>query len=394
MIDLRRARVLSVRTERPGAVELDTQIEGDAEPSACLAHPDLVGPVRPGDEVLLNTSAVWLGLGTGGLHLVVAVLTSSPAMTEDSAAGASAGATGGRIMKLRYAPHQVPVRSVEEPVGPHRAALEDADDLGGMPVVWVPLHSMVATAAAGAVAAGAGRVAHVMTDGASLAGPLSRLAATLRARGLLASTITTGQAFGGDLEAVTVHSGLLAARHVVGADVAIVADGPGNTGTATRWGSTAVASAAALNAVAALDGRPVAALRISFADPRPRHQVVSHHSLTALGRVVLTPVHVAVPAIDDDERRSAVWRALTDAGLETRHQLVEVIGGPALDLLARSGIEVESMGRGPGEDPELFLAGGAAGVLAARMAAAGRAWSETMGTAAPAAPAIDRGREP
>ncbi len=58
----------------------------------------------------------------------------------------------------------------------------------------------------------------------------------MREAGWLAATITTGQSFGGDLEAVTVHSGLLTARHAVGADVAIVAQGPGNLGTGTKWG--------------------------------------------------------------------------------------------------------------------------------------------------------------
>ena len=60
--------------------------------------------------------------------------------------------------------------------------------------------------------------------------------------------ITTGQSFGGDLEAVTVHTGLLAARHVVGADLVVVAQGPGNLGTGTRWGFSGVAAGEAVNA--------------------------------------------------------------------------------------------------------------------------------------------------
>ena len=64
-----------------------------------------------------------------------------------------------------------------------------------------------------------------------------------------------GQAFGGDLEAVTLHTGLLAARHVLGADVAVVAQGPGNLGTGTRWGFSGVAAGEAVNAVAR-PGRP------------------------------------------------------------------------------------------------------------------------------------------
>ena len=132
----------------------------------------------------------------------------------------------------------------------------------------------------------------------------------------------------------------------------------------------------AMNAAGILGGRPVATLRVSFVDPRQRHRPVSHHSITALSRVALVPVHVAVPAIDDDARRRAIWTALTAARLEERHQLVEVNGRPALDLLAHHGFDPESMGRSPADDPEFFLAAGAAGVLAGRMAGGDRAWDE------------------
>ena len=80
-----------------------------------------------------------------------------------------------------------------------------------------------------------------------------------------------------------MHTGLLAARHVLGADLAVVAQGPGNLGTGTRWGFSGVAAGEAVNAVAALGGRPVASLRVSGADPRERHRGISHHSLTAYG---------------------------------------------------------------------------------------------------------------
>src|SRR5207249_2111380 len=98
-------------------------------------------------------------------------------------------------------------------------------------VVCAPLHSMVAPIAAGAKAAGAGRVSYVMTDGAALPGAFSRLVPRLRDAGLVDSFITSGQAFGGELESVTLWTGLLAAKEIAGADVVVVADGPGNLGT-------------------------------------------------------------------------------------------------------------------------------------------------------------------
>lgn len=360
---LRHGIVRAVVAERPGAVEVAVEVDGEG-PATAIAYPALVGPVGPGDRVILNTTAVWLDLGTGGLHFVVAVEGGS----------AVDGARPGRTMKLRYTPHQLRVEVVEEAGSVHQAAMAKADDLDGAPVVWIPLHSMLAPAAAGARVAGARRVAYVMTDGAALPAGLSRLAATLRAGGLVDAVVTTGQAFGGDLEAVNVFSGLLAGRHAAEADVVVVGDGPGNTGSATPWGASAVESAMSLNAAGILGGRPIAALRVSFADARERHRGVSHHSLTALSRVALVPVHVAVPTVRDESRRATLWEALRGARLEERHQLVEVNGTPALELLAERGVEVESMGRGVQDDPEFFLAAGAAGILAGRMAVGDRAW--------------------
>jgi len=357
--------VVGILEERPGAIELSVEVEGEPGAAAAVAYPALVGQVRVGDRVVLNTTAAALDLGTGGMHFVVVVEGSSPAWE---------GAQAGRTMKLRYTPHQVQVKAAEEAGSLHREAMESADGLGGTPVVWVPLHSMVAPAVAGARAAGASRVTYVMTDGAALPAPLSRLAAALRREGLLDAVVTAGQAFGGDLEAVNTFTGLLAARHAAGAEVIVVADGPGNTGTDTLWGATDIESAMALNAAGILGGRPVAALRISFADPRERHRGVSHHSLTALGKVVLVPSHVAVPVIEEESRREVVWAALRDARLDVRHQLVEATGQPALDLLAERRIEPESMGRKVADDPTFFQAAGASGVLAGRMAAGDRVW--------------------
>jgi hypothetical protein len=350
---------------RPGVLELEVEVEGLTE--RALAYPALTGPAVVGDTVLLNTTAGALGLGTGGWHFVMAVEGQ-----EDLDPPAP-----GHVMKLRYTPLQAKVQSVEEQGGPDREAFETATGLEAAPVAWVPLHSMLGAACAGAVAGGAERVVHVMTDGAALPAWFSRQVTALRDAGLLHAIVTAGQAFGGDVEAVNVFSGLLAARSVAGADAVVVADGPGKVGTATRWGASDVASGTALNAAGILGGRPVAALRLSFADPSYRHHGVSPHSVTVLSEVALLSVHVAVPTLDD-ERRGVVWDALKAAGLEERHQLVEVTGQPAVDLLAERGVPVETMGRSVEEDPAFFLAAGAAGVLAGRMSAGDARWRDEV----------------
>ena len=358
MIRLRTGSVTGVKAERQGAVELTVEVEG--ETAEAVSYPALVGTAGPGDRVLLNTTAVDLGLGTGGFHFVVAVIG------VDSLEAPGPGHT----IKARYTPQQVKVLAAEEFGSPHRELLAQASTLGLAPVVWTPLHSMLGPAVAGASAAGAARVAYVMTDGAALPAAFSRSLFELRSSGLLSAVVTSGQAFGGDIESINVFTGLLAAREIAGAEVVVVGDGPGSSGTDTVWGSTHLQSAMSMNAAAILGARPVAALRISFADPRARHRGVSHHSLTALSRVALSEVRVAVPLIEDEGRRRIVWDALRDEGIAERHTLVEADGRPAIDVLADHGLTLGSMGRGYSDDPEFFLSAGAAGALAGSMATA------------------------
>jgi hypothetical protein len=366
VIQIRRGVVRAITATRPGAQELEVEVEGSVAPA--VHYPDLAGEVAVGDAVVLNATALELGLGTGGVHFVIAV---------EGRSVPEAPATGGRVIKARYTPVQTAVASVEES---HAAVLEASAGLRQMPVVCAPLHSMLAPIAAGVKRTVPDlRVAYVMTDGAALPGGFSRLVAELRTARLLDGWITCGQAFGGELEAVTVWTGLLAASELLEADVVVVADGPGNLGTETTWGVSALASGHALMAAATLDGRPIPALRVSFADGRERHRGVSHHSLTILADVCKVDVNVPVPALAEEAERAEVWEALRARKLEDVHHLVEVDGRPAVDELRERRIDVRSMGRGIDDDPAFFLAAGAAGVLAGRLAAENRRWRSTSG---------------
>jgi Protein of unknown function (DUF3866) len=267
---------------------------------------------------------------------------------------------------------------VDEQGSPHHDVLREADDLAGMPVVVADLHSALPAVLAAlfaaqpfaaqpfAARARPVRAVYVMLDGGALPAWFSRTAAALREAGWLAATVTVGQAFGGDLEAVTVHTGLLAARHVLGADVVVVAQGPGNLGTGTRWGFSGVASGEAVNAVAVLGGRPVASLRISAADPRPRHRGVSHHSLTSYGRVALARADVVVPDLPGE---FGVQVAAQAASLGARHRLVRVSVDGLEETLRGCPVRMSTMGRGLDEDLAYFLAAAAAGRHAASLLA-------------------------
>jgi Protein of unknown function (DUF3866) len=358
VIRIRSGRVTALRARRAGVTEALVAVEPDGVEAPALGYDDVVGALRVGDRVVLNTTAVALGLGTGGFHLVMARLD-----------GAGDDAGPGHVMKARYTPTQVRVLAVEEEASPHRAAVAAVSDLDGLPVVCAELHSMVPVVAAAAREVDGGlTVAYVMSDGAALPLAFSRLAGELRASGLVAGVVTTGQAFGGDLEAITLHSGLVAARVVLGADLVVVAQGPGGMGTGTALGYSGVQVAEAVNAAAALGGRPVACLRMSTADARERHRGVSHHSLTSLGRLALGRALVALPALADQALAATVRRQLDDAGVSARHEVVLVDPPEVGKLLAAWGLQVRTMGRGPDDDPVFFAAAAAAGTLAGRLA--------------------------
>jgi hypothetical protein len=356
--------VLAVGRRWRGAVELDVTVDrrhpADPERVRALAYPALVGEPQPGDTVLLNTGALALGLGTGGYALVVAIPDRLPPDTLDEPTRAD-----GHLVKARYTPLQSIVLGADEEASPYREILAEADDLAGMPVVTADLHSALPAILAGVHAAAPGaRVAYVMTDGGALPAWFSRTLDALA--GLLAGTVTVGQAFGGDLEATNVHSGLLAARHALRADVAVVAQGPGNIGTGTRWGFSGVTVGETVNAAATLGGRPIGSLRISAADPRSRHRGVSHHSLTAYCRVALAPADLVVPDGLDPALAAAVSTAL--APLAARHRIVSV-PTDGLDAALRAlPVKLSTMGRDLDGDHAYFLAAAAAGRHAGRLA--------------------------
>jgi hypothetical protein len=327
MPSFRTGAVTEITSERPG---LQRVLVGD---ESAYVLTDLVGDVEVGDFVIVNTTAVELGLGTGGWHVVHWNLSRNAWTSERP----------GHVMKMRYATSQTDVN----------ATGSDLSSLDGMPVVVCDLHSQVPAVAVAFKAAADARLAYVMTDGGALPLALSDLVYELRSRNLIDVTITAGHAFGGDVEAVSIYDGLALAREH--ADAVVVAMGPGSVGTGTTLGFSGIDSGNALNAADALGGFPIAALRASDRDPRERHRGISHHSVTALTLATQARVTVAAPEGLD-----------LDGEIEARHEIVRL---PALGIAARmerAGLTVTSMGRPAIDDPVLFECAAAAGTIAAQ----------------------------
>ncbi len=325
-------------------------VEIDSVQARAINYPELTGLCQAGDQVLLNTTAELLKLGTGGWHYVLAIVGRERSLSKQ-----------GHIMKLRYTPLQGRTLSVEEEESPYHEIMAKADSLEGLPVAVGSLHSMLVPFAYSLQHKGSSkRLVYLMSDGAALPLIFSKTVSTLRTRNLIHKTITFGHAFGGDLEAVNIYSALLAAKHVAEADIAVVLMGPGVVGTSTTWGTTALEQGIFLNAVQQLGGLPIAIPRLSEKDSRTRHQGISHHTRTVLERVVQQPVVVPMPELFHKGFGDRDKNALR------RHKVVWEQTEEGYAGLFEVDLHFSTMGRGLRDDPLFFH-----GVLAAAQYCAG-----------------------
>jgi Protein of unknown function (DUF3866) len=359
MPTFREAKIVEVTETRDDLVRARVALpNGEVD---AVGFPAMLGPLTAGDRVVVNTTGIELGLGTGGVAFVLWNLDGEPPAPQ----------LDGHIMKLRYTPWQTEVVTAEAPESPHHDSLAEVESIDGMPVVACTLHSQVAAIAAGIKDARPdARVGYLMTDGACLPIAWSDLVRDLRQAELLDMTCTSGHAFGGDLESVTIFSGMAALKVVGKCDVVIAGMGPGVVGTGTILGHTAIEQGHLLDATAALGGRPFACVRISYADTRARHHGVSHHTLTALRIATHRRATVVLPELAGDYL-AEINGQLEAAGISSKHDVVTAAGEPGLALLDAKGIKPASMGRPLEQVRELFLAAAAAGRAAAQATGGG-----------------------
>jgi hypothetical protein len=352
-LDLRRGVVVS---------ESPLEVEIDGERRRAWADEILLGPIREGDEVVVNAAALDLGLGSGGFDVVHVNLTR----------GLGGGVEGdAHVMKLNYTSLQHPVEPVEASAGGERGAdpathRPETDRGSGdgsaasrrqIPVIVLPLHGHLAPAAWAAAQARPGiRVGYVQTAGGGLPGSLSRDVAELRERGLLAGHITAAPSYGGEHEALSTVGALDAAATALGWDVVLVGPGPGIIGSDTELGHGGMAALDNAHAALSLGLPTIISPRLSSGDPRERHRGLSHHTGTVLD-LLLAPVTIAIPE-GADEPLSQV-----ESESAGRHRLERV--AVDLDAYAAAGLPTRTMGRDLAGDPLFFAAPLAAGAIAA-----------------------------
>jgi hypothetical protein len=338
MLKLRRGVV--TEAEAPAPWQRLT-VEVDGEQRAACADTALVGPAEVGDEVVVNTQALDLRLGSGGADVVHVNLTRGLG---------GRGTPGAHVMKLNYSSMQHAVLPVEG-----RELRTPLD----RPVAVFQLHGQLAPLAWSlAQARPNAKVGYVQTAGGALPGAMSDTVRQLLDRGLLAGHTTAGPAYGGRHEAITtagaLHDGLAEEEW----DVALAGPGPGILGSASALGHGGLTALDSAHAALALGCPTVLAARMSSGDPRERHRGLSHHTRTVLD-LLLSPVALPVPrGIETFAEMDGIGAAL-DAARARGHEVVEA----AVDVegYRASGLPTRTMGRTLDEDRLFFSAALAAG---------------------------------
>jgi len=304
--------------------------------------------VQEGDQCVVNSTATLLRLGTGGWDIVTVVL-GREAFSSDYGSG--------HIIKGRYLPHQHSVISQEAEESPDHALFLDSFTLEGQKVLLAELHSMLPVIYCLLKKwAPSLSIAIIISDQAAL--PLEISDNIRRMRGAENLTvITTGQAFGGDIETVNLFTALQYAKVKLKADVIIVSVGPGVVGTGTYFGFSGMDLVNWIHTVAVLQGSPVCIPRLSFADKRSRHFGLSHHTLTPLQMSLFVKTIVPIPVTNGEQY--TILESQAEALFEYGHQIEwvqnEGIYYDIVDALAQYPTEVTSMGRSMNDDPIYYL---------------------------------------
>lgn len=302
----------------------------------------------------MNTTAVNLGLGTGGCHFVIFNYSNETKATHGK----------GHIMKLRYTPLQLRCLSAEEEDSPYHNKFKQFTTLGGHVFLIGSLHSML-----GPIAAMLKwydkdiKINYIMTDGASLPIYFSNTVPLLKKKDLIKNTITIGNAFGGDLECVNIYTGLIAAKEILKGDITIIAMGPGIVGTGTKYGFSGVEQGLIIDAINTLGGNPIVVPRISFKDSRKRHVGLSHHTRTVLAEIAKTSGNVILPILDDS-KANVINRQIDISNIRKKHQIHYEEGEDIFEAMEYFQLNTTTMGRSYQEDKDYFIALGAAGKYA------------------------------
>lgn len=347
MLSYKRGRVIKVDYKDEDITKLQVQLEDRI--SSALNYNKITGNIELNDIVVLNTTAVVLKLGTGGIDFVMNNLSNEEInFTSD-----------GHIMKLRYTPLQIKTLVAESEESEYHQKFLDFKDLDDNIFIVGTLHSMLAPIASTLKYLDPSlNINYIMTDAGCLPIDFSDTVRQLKKDKIINKTITTGHAFGGDIECVSIYNGLIAAKEILNSDITIITMGPGIVGTGTKYGFSGIEQGEIINAINTLNGYSIMVPRIGFKDKRERHQGLSHHTRTVVEDIIKTKTTVVLNNMEN-ENKKILDRQIQNLDNKGNIEFKYLDGSTILDAMEEYKYNTETMGRGIKEEEDYFLTLGA-----------------------------------
>ncbi|WP_332691287.1 DUF3866 family protein [Halalkalibacter lacteus] len=316
-----------------------------------ILYKQITPSAKVGNYILVNATATELQLGTGGWDIVCSLLQGNDWISEDSK---------GHIIKARYTPIQHSVMAVEAQESTYHEHFTKPFSLSGKPIWLAELHSMVPLFYYVSQEIQAkSRCCIIFDDQASLPLRLSdQLRVLEKEEGFY--SITVGQAFGGQFEAITVASALQFAEKILHADFILISVGPGVVGSGTCYGFSGMVLSNWSHVVSALEGIPVWIPRLSFVESRTRHFGISHHTMTPFSQFTFRRAMLPFPYLVDQQRQKIEEQLDAYRPFQTEHSIHFASEDRASKLieqaLKKATMPIQTMGRKYEADPLFFCA--------------------------------------
>ena len=132
MLSYKKGKVIEITSVDENLTKLKVELENRI--SNAVNYNKITGKIELEDEVILNTTAVELKLGTGGVDFVMMNLNNEDMDFEEA----------GHIMKLRYTPLQIKCLAAESEESSYHQEFLEFEDLNGHICIVGTLHSMLA----------------------------------------------------------------------------------------------------------------------------------------------------------------------------------------------------------------------------------------------------------
>lgn len=347
MLSYKRGKVIEILYEDEDILKLKVQL--DDRISDAINYKHITGSIEIGDELILNTTAVELGLGTGGVDFVINNLKNNKkSFTEN-----------GHIMKLRYTPLQIKCLAAESEESPYHKKFLEFESLNGHIVIVGSLHSMLAPIASTLKYINSDlNINYIMTDGGCLPIDFSDTVRKLKEDNIINKTITIGQAFGGDIECVNIYNGLIASKEILNSDITIITMGPGIVGTGTKYGFSGIEQGEIINAIESLGGKSIMVPRVGFHDKRERHLGLSHHTKTVLEDIVKVKTTVVFNIMNEENKR-ILDSQIDSLNINDNVEFIFRDGNTINKAIEKYNYNITTMGRGIDKEKDYFLTLGA-----------------------------------